>query len=82
MFVCEKGLAIDEGVKSLLPDNSFSAITRCFNPKSCLPSDTSAMGTSSGSVLHLDCEFMLSEGKEGGAGLFFIVVKVIEESLG
>ena len=40
------------------------------------------MGTSSGSVLHLDCEFMLSEGKDGGAGLFFIVFKVIEESLG
>ena len=40
------------------------------------------MGTSWGSVLFLYSGFVLNEGNDGGAGLFFIVFKVTDESLG
>lgn len=78
----KRGLPSMKGLSHYYQTTHFRLSHAVSIPKSCLPSDTSAMGTSSGSVLHLDCEFMLSEGKDGGAGLFFIVFKVIEESLG
>lgn len=81
MFVCEKGLAIDGEIKSLLSEGSLVTIVFCFNSRSCLESGTSVIGTRWGRVLLLGNVFVLNEVKDGGAGLFFMVFRAMEDSL-
>lgn len=81
MFVCEKGLAIDGEIISLLSEGSLATIAFCFNSRSCLESDTSVIGARGGRVLLVGSVLVLNEVKDGGAGLFFMVFRAMEESL-